>query len=58
MTIAIFLVTQIVIVAMALLIIAWSIDNKEVPKGIMEWIFIIVVFAILVNWYTVLMGGA
>ena len=41
---------QCVIVAMGLFVILISIKEEKIPKGLIEWLFIIGAFVILIIW--------
>lgn len=41
---------QCIVVAMALFIILISIKERKIPRGIIEWLFIIGAFIIIVIW--------
>lgn len=41
---------QCIVVAMALFVILISIKNRKIPRGLIEWIFIIGAFVIMIIW--------
>lgn len=45
-----FRIFEIIIVALCLFVIKVSIQNRKLPKGILEWLYIINTILILIKW--------
>lgn len=47
---------QSIVVAVALFIVLISIREEKIPKGIIEWLFIIDAFILIIIWVVKFMG--